>query len=59
MSVLSFAGIKMDLTSKLSSYSLEDGDVIDVSKSALQTGEGLILSFERCLISQDDSPEEA
>ncbi len=49
-SILSFAGLEMKLTDKLSSYSLKDGDVIDVSKEALKSGNGLILSYKRCEI---------
>jgi hypothetical protein len=56
MNNLSCAGLEMKLTDKLSQYQLVDDDVIDVSKSALQSGNGLILSFEKCFISQDDSP---
>lgn len=49
----------MKLTDKLNAYSLKDGDVIDVSKEALKSGNGLILSYKKCEITLDDSPDVA
>lgn len=47
-----YCGVEMKDEDKLSK--LKDGDVIDVTKNALQEGEGLILSFDKCMISHDD-----
>jgi hypothetical protein len=50
LSDLSFKGIEMKLSDKLSSFSLKDFDEIEIKKSSLKAGNGLILSYERCMI---------
>lgn len=51
------SGIKLENERKLSSYSIKSGDLVTQAKGDISEIPGMIISYERDIISFDDSKE--